>query len=61
MKTTILPVTKSDDLYSIQDKLTWNKSGRVLLKLEGDNSLSSLERNWHYWFDLPRVWVHNLV
>lgn len=39
MKTTILPVTKSDDLYSIQDKLTWNKSGRVLLKLEGDNTL----------------------
>ncbi len=39
MKTTILPVTKSDDLYSIQDKLTWNKSGRVLLKLEGDNPL----------------------
>ncbi len=39
MKTTILPVNKNDDLYSIQDKLTWNKSGRVLLKLEGDNIL----------------------
>jgi hypothetical protein len=39
MKTTILSITNTDDVYSIQDKLTWNKSGRVLLKLEGDNML----------------------
>jgi hypothetical protein len=38
MKTTIISIAKSDDLYSIQDKLTWNKSGRVLLKLENDNA-----------------------
>ena len=39
MKTTILTITPSDDIYSIQDKLSWNKSGRVLLILEGKNPL----------------------
>jgi hypothetical protein len=39
MKTTILTITSSDDIYSIQDKLSWNKSGRVLLVLEGKNPL----------------------
>ena len=38
MKTTIVSVSKQDDLYSIQDKLTWNKSGKVLLKLEEGNT-----------------------
>ena len=39
MKTTILTITPSDDIYSIQDKLSWNKSGRVLMILEGKNPL----------------------
>ncbi|MBI9048318.1 MAG: baseplate J/gp47 family protein [Anaerolineaceae bacterium] len=39
MKTTIITITDADDIYSIQDKLTWNKSGRVLLKLVGNNPL----------------------
>ena len=39
MKTTIISITSSDDIYSIQDKLSWNKSGRVLLVLEGKNPL----------------------
>jgi hypothetical protein len=39
MKTTILTITPSDDIYSIQDKLSWHKSGRVLLILEGKNPL----------------------